>query len=117
MLSQPSTKETIMNLLRECKRLFIFGTFLFVFVLSNYATAWSAANLFSATGSLGTARDQHTATLLPNGKVLVTGGLGDGGVLYSAEVYDPATGSFSATGSLGVGPDEHKAAPPPTRQE
>src|SRR3989304_3433134 len=109
MLSQPSTKETIMNLLRECKRLFIFGTFLFVFVLSNYATAWSAANLFSATGSLGTARGEHTATLLPNGKVLVTGGLGEGGILYSAEVYDPATGTFNVTGSLGAARGKHTA--------
>jgi Galactose oxidase, central domain len=40
----------------------------------------------------------HTATLLPDGRVLVAGGL-----YYdasSAELYDPATGAWSRTGSL-----------------
>ena len=55
---------------------------------------------FVITGSLATARNGHTATLLPNGKVLVAGG-GDGGsILASAELYDPASGTWSATGSL-----------------
>ena len=52
----------------------------------------------------------HTATLLPNGKVLVAGGCGIGShSLSSAELYDPATGSWSGTGSLGTARSEHTA--------
>ena len=38
---------------------------------------------------------QSTATLLPNGQVLVAGG-----GLASAELYDPATGVWTTTGSM-----------------
>ena len=49
--------------------------------------------------SLTTARGFHTATLLPNGKVLVAGGQSTGGLLLtSAELYDPASGTWSAHG-------------------
>jgi len=48
---------------------------------------------FSATGEMTTPRSGHTATLLPNGKVLIAGG-------PTAELYDPATGTFSATGNM-----------------
>ena len=34
------------------------------------------------------ARAQHTATLLPNGKVLVAGGISGSNIVVSAEVYD-----------------------------
>src|SRR5437660_128069 len=54
---------------------------------------------WTATGSLGTARAEHTATLLPDGKVLVAGGYA-AGWLASAELYDPATGTWTVTGSL-----------------
>src|SRR6266576_1002992 len=63
---------------------------------------------WTATGSLGTARFFHTATLLPSGKVLVAGGY-NGGYLSSAELYDPATGSWSSTGSLSTARDIHTA--------
>jgi hypothetical protein len=43
----------------------------------------------------------HTATLLNNGKVLITGGFtGAGPVLATAEIYDPIASTFSPTGSL-----------------
>ena len=64
-----------------------------------------ASGTWTATGSLATARSVYTATLLPNGKVLVAGGLGDGDVaLASAELYDPASGTWTATGSLATAP-------------
>ena len=45
---------------------------------------------FENTGSLTTPRAAHTATLLPNGKMLVAGG-DNGGPIASAELYDPAS--------------------------
>ncbi len=56
-------------------------------------------------GSLHTARADHTATLLPNGKVLVAGGSNNGAYLTSAELFDPAlgiarSGAWIATDSL-----------------
>jgi len=59
---------------------------------------------FSATGSMAVARINTTATLLPDGMVLIAGG-SDGTVdkgLKSAELYDPATGTFGATGPLTI---------------
>ncbi|MCA1684305.1 MAG: hypothetical protein LC708_04170, partial [Actinobacteria bacterium] len=58
---------------------------------------------FALTGSMREPRWSHTATLLPNGKVLVAGGFGTFGpgnaqpVLTSAEVYDPAAGTWTST--------------------
>ena len=61
--------------------------------------------VFSLTGSLDTARFYHTATLLGNGTVLITGGYGTSAASYvialsSAELYNPSTGTFAATGSM-----------------
>jgi hypothetical protein len=61
------------------------------------------------TGSLNTPRGQHTATLLPNGQVLVTGGLGNILAPNSAELYDPARGTWSVTGSLNTPRSGHTA--------
>ena len=56
---------------------------------------------FTYTGNMTTARAEHTATLLPNGKVLITGGEGVGfQPLASAELYDPSTGMFVPTGTM-----------------
>ncbi len=57
---------------------------------------------FSATGGMITNRVDHFASLLPDGTVLVAGGinLSTSTVLSSAEIYNPATGTFSATGNM-----------------
>jgi hypothetical protein len=52
---------------------------------------------------MATERLGHTATLLFNSKVLVAGGWnGSGGVLASAELYDPRTATFGTAGSMGT---------------
>ena len=56
---------------------------------------------FVLTGSMNTERCCHTATLLNNGMVLMAGGWNySGGILASAELYNPSTGTFTPTGSL-----------------
>jgi Galactose oxidase, central domain/Kelch motif len=64
------------------------------------ASAQVAASSWSYTGNLNTARVDHSATLLPDGKVLVAGGYDNDNALNSAELYDPATGRWSITGNL-----------------
>ena len=63
-----------------------------------------ATGTWSPTGSMLEARQQQTATLLGNGKVLIEGGVAysdaPGTVFASAELYDPADGTWTATGSM-----------------
>ncbi|MGB8296069.1 MAG: kelch repeat-containing protein, partial [Polyangia bacterium] len=64
----------------------------------------------TATGSMTTAREFHTATLLSGGKVLIAGGLdASGNYLASAELYDPVAGTFTATGSMTAARSGHTA--------
>jgi len=72
-------------------------------------TATGAPFTFSSTGSMAAVREFHTATLLTNGKVLVAGGTNSNGILASAELYDPASGTWSATGSLNTARFSHTA--------
>jgi hypothetical protein len=68
--------------------------------------AATASGTFALTGSLNVARYNHTATLLPSGEVLVTGGIGVNGdytSLASAELYSPKTGKWTLTGSMTAG--------------
>ena len=69
-------------------------------------------NTFAQTaGNLITPRSHHSAAVLANGKVLVTGGINNGQnvtpnvapvALASAEEFDPATGMFTAANANGM---------------
>lgn len=65
---------------------------------------------FIAVGNLAIARANHTATLLPDGKVLITGGFGGNfQPLASAELYDPSTGKFTPTSDMNTSRAWHTA--------
>jgi len=59
---------------------------------------------WTATGSMSAARSRHTATLLNDGRVLVTG------PGATAELYDPATETWTSTGSMNFARHSWKTA-------
>ena len=80
------------------------------------ATAYRVTTPALAAGSISSAapmlapRSSHSATLLPNGKVLIAGGMRRNQDFYkSAELYDPASGKFQSTGEMAVGRVGHIA--------
>jgi hypothetical protein len=66
--------------------------------------------LWSRAASLATGREEHTATVLRNGKVLIAGGTdGRGKVLASAELYDPVRNRWTSAGSMAATRIDHTA--------
>jgi hypothetical protein len=60
----------------------------------------SGSNTWSPVGDMSTGREVHTATLLTDGTVLVTGGALDDVVISGTELYDPSSASWSVRGDL-----------------
>ena len=89
--------------------------------VSGVGNAYSSAELYdpatgiwTKTSSMNTNRGYHTATLLPNGKVLIAGGANKSfnsgeSILFSAELYDPATGTWTNTSSMSTNHSAHTA--------
>jgi galactose oxidase-like protein/Kelch motif protein len=51
--------------------------------------------------SMASPRSGHTATLLPNGRVMIAGGMnGNGSYSDGVEIFDPAANSFTATRNM-----------------
>jgi hypothetical protein len=80
----------------------------FLFGPTIEATA-QIAGTFIPTGKMNSSRTYHTATLLLNGKVLITGGWRPNETLASAELFDPGTGTFTATGNMTTARSLHSA--------
>src|SRR5205823_753896 len=71
-----------------------------------------ATGMWTNTGAMKTARYGHTATLLPNGKVLVAGGYDYNNDLYptnGAELYDPVNGTWTITRPMSTARYYHSA--------
>jgi len=85
--------------IRPFARSFAFLLIILALTLTQAAPAFAVSGWGSAS-PLTMGRQNHTATLLSNGKVLVVGGDGVTGVLASAELYDLTSDSWSSAGAL-----------------
>lgn len=78
---------------------------------SNAAIEEQRKNLgvVSPIRNMTTGRAAHTATLLPDGKVLVAGGFDSGNSSANTEVFDPATQLFTTAANMSIARSGHSA--------
>src|SRR5262249_6861829 len=69
-----------------------------------------SGQVFTGTASLVVPRVLHTATLMPDGTILHTGGEGPSStVTATAELFDPSNQVFIGAGALATARDSHTA--------
>jgi N-acetylneuraminic acid mutarotase len=67
-----------------------------------------ATEQWSAIAPMASPRSGHSATLLPNGNILVAGGADDG-LISAAETYNPSSGTWSLAGDMSLPRISHSA--------
>ena len=93
-LPDPSPKTSTVGV-PWCLYVAVLGILFMVFQAAGQST-------FVVASPLNIPRAQHSATLLPNGEVLVAGGMSTNSdnPLSSVELYNPATGTWTVTNSI-----------------
>lgn len=78
--------------------------------MSSDAASLNGSGSIVSVSAMSKSRAAHTATLLPNGKVLIAGGFyGEVPGLATAEIYDPETKAFTAAENMSVARASHTA--------
>jgi N-acetylneuraminic acid mutarotase len=68
-----------------------------------------STDAWTPISDMSVARVEHTATALPDGKVLVAGGANEDTYWFTSEVFDPKTGRWSRTGDMAAPRAGHTA--------
>jgi N-acetylneuraminic acid mutarotase len=107
---QPATVARTASILRARLGRSLAGLALAVLAFNSSLIRSAHAGSFVTSSPMTTPRAHATATLLPSGELLVSGGYNTSSYyLLTAELFNPATGAWPATGSLNTPRGNHTA--------